>query len=1038
LQYLSEKELTLNCATFSFVSMSKVNNLSALATCARLVALSVIICSAVSGQGQGLSITNYQVVSQQTLQRTLNVTYRADIVNTGAALQAVTATVASLNTSVVQVAAGQDALQFPSVPANSQVTSSNTFTIQVDTLPVDFSQLQWTFNTAAILLPSNVTVTPGDTVEFPVALGAAAPAGGVFITLASSNPSIASVSPSTFFVSQGTTVAQRVTTIVNGNTTGSVTITASAPGYATGSGQVQVTSGGTTATTMSFWPGSLTVSQAATQDLTLNLSVPAPAGLVVSLSSSAPTVATAPATVSIATGATGVSVPVMGVSAGLATITATAPNIASATASINVPQTATTGIVLPANVTVAPFDTVNFPVSLGTVAPSGGVFITLASSNSSIASVSPSTFFVPEGATTARAATTVTGYNAGSATITASAPGFGMASVQVQVTGGISVGTTLSFSPGSLTINGTATQDLTLNLSGPAPSPLTVSLSSTDPTVAAVPATVSFGTGATSVPVPVTGVAGGSVTITASAPGIASATATVAITQAAAGGILIPPSVTVMPGGIVSFPVTLGTAAPAGGVYITLASSDPTVATVSPSSFTIPQGATSASRAPTTVSGVNTGSASITASAFGYPTASAQVQVTAGVPATPTMSFSPSSLTINGTATQNLTLNLSVFAPAFLTVNLTSSNPTVATVPATVNFATGASSASVPVTGVSAGSVTITASLTSGLGATASVTVAQASAPGIVAPAGITVGLNQSATLQVALPTPAPTGGITVSLASSDTSIATVTPTVFIAARNTAPATQLQVSGLQLGTASITASAPGFTPGITQVQVTAGGGSSFFSPVSGLTVNAGSTQSLTLNLSSAPAGGLVVSLSSSDPTVATVPATVTSTAGSASMSVPVTGVAAGSVTITARAPGFGTATATVTVASTNGISINWYGACWANLTINGFTGNFQAIDFSLTTPAPVVLNGSLFFTPNCDPAGGVDNLNDTGATTGSTHMIQGFIHYPNVIPSSAIYWIGGATTDGTKCPAGSLCSGCVSYTQATPSCSILP
>jgi hypothetical protein len=170
-----------------------------------------------------------------------------------------------------------------------------------------------------------------------------------------------------------------------------------------------------------------------------------------------------------------------------------------------------------------------------------------------------------------------------------------------------------------------------------------------------------------------------------------------------------------------------------------------------------------------------------------------------------------------------------------------------------------------------------------------------------------------------------------------------------------------------------------------------------------------------------------------------VPATVTYAGGSATVNVPVTGVAAGTATITATTPGYGTATANVTVNSVNGVSVTWYGACWANLTINGYTGNYQAIDFTLVTPAPIVLNGSLFYnSPNCDPTQGIDNLNDTGVLTGSTHMIQGFTHFPNAIPSSAIYWIGNASTDGTTCPAGSLCSGCVTYNQATPMCTTLP
>ncbi len=1011
-------------------------SLPAPALCGRLIAISILICSAGFGQTQGLSITNYQLVSQQTIQRILNVTYRADIVNTGAALQAVTATVTSLNTSIVQVVAGQDTLQFPSVPANSQVTSSNTITLQLEnSLPVDFSQLQWTLQTAAILIPGSVSVTPGATVNFPVTLGTPAPAGGVSLTLSSSNPSIANLSPSSFSVSQGSTTASRVVTTLTGYSAGSVTVTASAPGYATASSQVQVTSGGSTPTTMSFWPGSLTVNDGATQNLTLNLSVPAAATLTVNLSSSDPTVVTVPATVSFGTGSASVSVPVTGVGAGLVTITASAPNIASATASVSAAPSGSApgGIILPANLTVAAGGTVNLPVALGTAAPEGGVSITLASGNPSIASAWPASIYIPQGAVSARASTIVSGISGGSTTITASAPGYSTASSQVQVTGGVTA-TTMSFSPASMTINGSATQNLTLNLSTPATAALTVNLSTSNATVATVPVLVSVATGANSVSVPVTGVSAGSVTITASALNFGSAIASVSVAQAAAGGILLPVNVTLMSGGTASFPVTLGTPAPAGGVSITLASANPSIATAWPASIYIPQGATSA-RASTILSGISAGSTTITASAFGYPTASSQVQVTASVTPT-TMSFSPASLTINGSATQNLTLNLSTPAAATLTVNLSSTNAAVATVPAVVSVAAGAASVSVPVTGVSAGSVTITASAMNIASATAGVTVTQTTTGGTILVQPVTVGLNQSAQFPVTLPAPAPAGGVTVSLVSSNTSTATVPQSVFIVAGKSWPATQPQVSGLSVGSANITASAPGFTAGSATVQVTAGGGSGYFSPVTGLTINAGATQNLTLNLSSAPGGGVMSSLSSSNPSVATVPATVTFAAGSAAVNVPVTGVAPGSVAITASTPGFGTASTIVTVASLNGTSVTWNGACWATLTINGFTGNFQAMDFTLAAPAPVVVNGSLFFTPNC--TGGADNMNDTGALTGSGTTIEGFIHYPNLIPSSALYWIGSASTDGTTCPAGSLCSGCVTYTQATPNCSALP
>jgi hypothetical protein len=155
------------------------------------------------------------------------------------------------------------------------------------------------------------------------------------------------------------------------------------------------------------------------------------------------------------------------------------------------------------------------------------------------------------------------------------------------------------------------------------------------------------------------------------------------------------------------------------------------------------------------------------------------------------------------------------------------------------------------------------------------------------------------------------------------------------------------------------------------------------------------------------------------------------------MNVPVTGIALGSATITANAPTFGSASASVTVSSSQNVSVTWYGACWENATIFGYTGNFQAVDFALVTPTPVTVQGTLFFTPNCDASQGMDNMNDNGALTGSTHMIQGFTHHPDQVPSSAIYWIGPRTANG-QCAPGSPCSGCFTYTNTTISCSLAP
>jgi hypothetical protein len=127
----------------------------------------------------------------------------------------------------------------------------------------------------------------------------------------------------------------------------------------------------------------------------------------------------------------------------------------------------------------------------------------------------------------------------------------------------------------------------------------------------------------------------------------------------------------------------------------------------------------------------------------------------------------------------------------------------------------------------------------------------------------------------------------------------------------------------------------------------------------------------------------------------------------------------------------------VTTPSAPAVSVTWYGACWYNGTVNGVTGNYQAIDFQLKTSTPVPLEGTLFYGPSCNSSYGTDNLNDTGQLFPSVHWIEFFTHNVNIQPVSAVYWIGDRTPDG-QCPAGAPCSGCVHYNQSTPLCSNLP
>ena len=774
-----------------------------------------------------------------------------------------------------------------------------------------------------IVLARGVTVQPGQATPMQVTLANPAPQGGLVVSLSSSDITKVTVNtPNVIFAPGATTPSSDP--IVNGIDFGSATITASALGLSGDSAAVNVIA------TVNFVPSSVTLIGTATQNLTLNLSTPAPPeGVTIQLSSTKPGAATVPATVTFDPGATSVTVPVTGVAPGTTTIHASsAPNIADATASVTVVAPGTIG--LPANMTVGPTQSASFAVTLGTPAPTGGVTVTLSSSDISKVTISPGTVTIATGQTTPATQPQVTGVNYGTANISASAIGYTTASQPV------SVSATASFTPTTLSIIGTATQSLTLTLSAPAPTGgVTINLSSSNTATATVPATVTIAANANTASVPVTGVAPGTTTIHAnSTPNIADTTASV--TVAAPGTIGLPSNVTVGPTQSASFAVTLGTPAPTGGVTVTLTSSDTSRVTISPGIVTIAAGQTTPATQPQ-VTGVNYGTSNISASATGYTTASQPVTVAA------TASFTPTTLSIVGTATQNLTLTLSAPAPAGgVTINLSSSNTAAATVAATVNIAANANSATVAVTGVAPGTTTIHASSTPNIAdTTASVTVV---APGSIGlPANVTVGPTQAATFAVTLGTPAPAGGVTVTLTSSDTSKVTISPgTVTVAAGQTTPAAQPQVTGVNYGTANISASATGYTTASQPVTVAA---TASFSPTT-LSITGTATQNLTLTLSApAPAGGVTINLSSSNIAAATVPASVTIAANTKTATVAVTGVAPGTTTIHASStPNIADTTASVTVVAPGSIGLP------ANVTV----GPTQSAAFAVTlgTPAP--------------------------------------------------------------------------------------
>jgi trimeric autotransporter adhesin len=796
-----------------------------------------------------------------------------------------------------------------------------------------------------VVAPAAITLAPvkinlGQSAALQISLGTPAASGGVSVTLSSSDTSRVTISSASVFIPAGGSTAQ---TQINGVNIGSATVTASASGYASGSEIVPVTA------TLTFSPQNLTLAAGTTQVVMLGLSAAAPPdGFLATLSSDNPGVADLQHTVgffpdgsSVATNA----VVIRAIGPGTTIIHASAPPfIPDTTMSVTVVLPGT--ITLPTNLSIGLTQSAAFPLQLGTAAPPSGLNVTLSSSDPAKVSITPAFLFIPGGSTVPATQPQVTAVSLGSATIHAAAPGFAPADALVTVSGA---------APSTVTATGGTPQSTLINTAFASPLSATVTDTSNNP-VAGV--TVTFRAPANG---PSGIFAGGQSTVTATTNAAGLATSPVFIANGTLGSytvsaivsgvplpavflltnatvtmgpIILPGSVSLAPGQSAPFPISLGSAAPGGGVTITLTSSDPSKITITPSSIFIAGGATVPLTQPQ-VNGITFGSVTINASAPGFASATQTAQVTGA------LNLSPSDLTISGTGTQNLILTLSVPAPAAgFTINIASSNPGVATVPATVTFAANATTVVVPVTGVSPGPAVITASSgTASLpNATANVTVKPAA--DILVATGVTVGPGQSAQLTVSLNAPA-TRTLFVTLSSSDTSKVLVNPVnVIVLEGTTVPTLQPQVTGVDFGSSIVTASAFGLTGDSETVRVAA----TLSFGVLSQTIPKGSAVRVFLSLSAAAPADQIITLSSDDPHVATVPSQVTIPANTSLASVLVTGVGAGSTIIHATGgQNVTSATLTAVVVAQAGINLS---------SVNVGPGQTQTFPVSLSGPAP--------------------------------------------------------------------------------------
>ena len=189
-------------------------------------------------------------------------------------------------------------------------------------------------------------------------------------------------------------------------------------------------------------------------------------------------------------------------------------------------------------------------------------------------------------------------------------------------------------------------------------------------------------------------------------------------------------------------------------------------------------------------------------------------------------------------------------------------------------------------------------------------------------PSGVTVEVGASAPFPITLPVPAPAGGVTVSFVSSDPSKVTITPaTVSIVAGQTTPVPQPVVNGIAAGSASISASAPGYLTASQPVTVPGQGGSI---TVSSITVGRNLQALIEVTLSTPVTGGpLNVSLMSADGSKLLIGSLLDQGLQTKVLQFPVgstSGVAyaqalagSGTVTVTASAAGYTSGSGTVTL-----------------------------------------------------------------------------------------------------------------------------
>jgi hypothetical protein len=531
------------------------------------------------------------------------------------------------------------------------------------------------------------------------------------------------------------------------------------------------------------------------------------------------------------------------------------------------------------SLSVDPTDVIGGHPSTGTVtlnapAGSGGVRLGLTTSDPA-AAVTPEAVTVSEGSSSAQFTVTTSPVASGTVvTITASAAGFTRtATLAIHPLSVASV----SVSPANVLGGSPSSGTVTINDLAPSGG-VQVLLSSSDAAAAAVPPVVTVPLGSTTTQFIIT---------TSSVP-----SATVVTISAFAGGEtrsadlevgpLAPVSVALNPttvcgGSLSTATVTLNGPAPAGGLAVSLSSSNPAVA-VTPAMVTVPEGAVTAQFTATTVPVASGTLITISASVAGVIRTAT---LTLEPMAVASVAVSPDNVLGGTTSTATVTLDCPASSGG-VQVALTSSDPASAAVAASVTVPEASNSAQFTITTstvTSPKSVTITAS---GGGSTrsANLTVSPLSIKWFWFSCASVIGGN-TCSVRVTLSFSAPVGGATVALTSANPALASLPAMVTI------PDGQTSASGVVTTAPTGVQTTVVFTATLGDQIVTA---NLRVDPILMTSLQLSSPERLggtTMDAyvfitSAAPTGGLIVTLTSDNPNVVTVPSVATVLGGQSS------------------------------------------------------------------------------------------------------------------------------------------------------------